>query len=91
MQSSILFDVLRNILVDKSDEIFNDHILDELKWKTFSKFMVLRYLTMSYNSKVRDIVLNNILHLDRMPAKQLYKWLLKNIPKQNSGFIKYIK
>lgn len=89
--NSILFEALQNILVDKSEKIFREHIQNEEKWKTFSKFMIMRYLTMSQNPLIRDIILDNYLSLDRMPPKQLYIWLLKKIPKQKTSFIKYIK
>jgi hypothetical protein len=45
--NSILFEALRNILTDKSEKAFKQHTEDPEKWKTFSKFMVMRYLTMS--------------------------------------------
>ena len=53
--------------------------------------MVLRYMSMSFNEEVRNIVIDNYITLERMPEKQLYKWLLKTVPKQNSSFIRYIK
>jgi hypothetical protein len=64
---------------------------DQEAFKTFSKFMCLRYLTMSYSSAVRNIVLENYITLERMPEKALYRWLLDNIPKQSTSFIRYIK
>ena len=89
--NTILFEAMRNILVDKSMKMFKEHTENEEKWKTFSKFMVLRYMSMSNNSAVRDVVLENIMQLDRMPPKQLYFWLIKKIPKQYNGYIRYIK
>ena len=89
--NSILFEALRNILTDKSEKAFKQHTEDPEKWKTFSKFMVMRYLTMSQNAEVRNIVLDNYLQLDRMPPKALYTWLLAEIPKQRNSFIRYIK
>lgn len=88
---TILFDAIRNILTTKSMDVFYDHTDNEEKWKTFSKFMVMKYMTMSPNPVVRDIVLDNIIQLDRMPPKQLYLWLLKTIPRQHNGYIRYIK
>lgn len=88
---TIIFDALNNILCKKSDALFMQHVNDEELWKTWSKFMVLRYLTMSTNPAVRDVVINRYLRLERMPDAALYKWLLRNIPKQSSGFIRYLK
>lgn len=90
-KSQLIFAVLSNILKDKSFEIYNKHISNEEEWPTVSKFIMLRYLSMSYSQAVREVVLDNYLTLERMPEKALYKWLLTKIPRQNSGFIKYIK
>ena len=89
-RSNMLFDVLTNILQTKSIDLYNAHIASE-NFKDASPFMIRKYLTMSTNPKVRDIVLDNYLTLERMPDKVLYKWLLKSIPQQKSGFIRYIK
>lgn len=90
-QKSILFDVISNVLSGKSEKMYLEHTENEELWKTFSKFMLLRYMTMSYDSRVRELVIDNYITLERMPDKSLYKWLLVNIPKQRSGFIRYIK
>lgn len=89
-RSNMLFDVLANILQTKSIELYEEHIASE-NFKDAAPFMVRRYLTMSLNPKVRDIVLNNYLALERMPDKIQYLWLLRAIPKQNSTFIRYIR
>lgn len=89
-KSTMLFDVLGNILTKKSVEIYEQHINDE-HFKDAAKFMVIKYLSMSPNYQVRQIVLDNYLTLERMPEKALYKWLLMNIPKQNNSFIRYIR
>lgn len=86
----MLFDVLGNILTNKSFELYDKHICSE-SFKDAAKFMVLRYLTMSQSKDVRNIVIDNYITLERMSETTLYKWLLINIPKQNSSFIKYIK
>jgi hypothetical protein len=89
-KSTMLFDVLGNILTKKSVEIYKQHINDE-HFKDATKFMIIKYLSMSSNYQVRQIVLDNYLTLERMPEKALYKWLLMNIPKQNNSFIRYIR
>lgn len=90
-QQTILFDVIGNIVSGKSEKLYYEHINNEELWKTFSKYMTLRYMTMSTDFRVRNIVIDNYIILERMPDKALYKWLLINIPKQRSSFIKYIK
>lgn len=89
-KSTILFDVLKNILTLKSFELYNEHIMSE-NFKNASKFMIIKYLSMSPAANVRQIVLDNYLTLERMPEKALYKWLIMNIPKQTNSFIRYIK
>lgn len=46
---------------------------------------------MHSNSKVRDIILDNYVTLERMPDTILYKWLILKIPKQKMTFIKYLR
>lgn len=89
-KNNLLFEYLENILKNKSIEQFNKHVNDEL-FQSFPKFILLKYLTMHTNEKVRLIVLNNYLTFERMPNKTLYKYLLNNIPKQYNSFIKFLK
>ena len=89
-KSTMLFDVLKNILSTKSLDLYEKHITSE-NFKDASPFMVRRYLTMSYSNDVRQVVLDNYLTLERMPAEVQYKWLLKAVPKQKLSFIKYIR
>ena len=89
-KSTMLFDVLANILTYKSTDQYAEHIASD-NFKDAAKFMIIRYLTMSTNSSVRDIVLDNYVTLERMPEPILYKWLLANIPRQRSSFIRYIR
>lgn len=89
-KSTMLFDVLANILSTKSEEIYKKHISSE-NFKDAAPFMVRRYLTMSPNPNVRDIVLDNYLTLERMPAEVQYSWLMKKIPRQRNTFIRYIR
>jgi len=89
-KSTMLFDVLANILQTKSIELYNQHIASE-NFKDAAPFMIRKYLTMSLNPSVRQVVLDNYLALERMPEKTLYLWLMKAIPRQNSTFIRYIR
>lgn len=89
-KSTMLFDVLDNILRSKSLSLAKEHIASE-NFKDAAAFMVRRYLTMSSSAAVRDIVLDNYVSLERMPADVQYIWLLKAVPRQSSGFIRYMK
>lgn len=86
----MLFDVLANILQTKSMTLYNKHIASE-DFKDASPFMVRKYLTMSLDSRVRQVVLDNYLTLERMPEKAMYLWLIRAVPKQKSTFIRYIR
>ena len=89
-RSNMLFDVLANILHGKSMDLYKEHIASE-NFKDAAPFMVRRYLTMSLNKEVRQVVLDNYLALERMPDNVQYLWLLRAVPKQNSTFIRYIR
>lgn len=88
--SNMLFDVLANILKTKDVELYKQHIQSD-SFKDASAFMIRRYLSMHPNEKVRQIVFDNYLSLEKMPEKAQYKWLIYNVPRQNSTFIKYIR
>lgn len=89
-KSTMLFDVLANILQTKSMELYAKHIASE-HFKDAAPFMVRRYLTMSPDPAVRDLVIENYTALEHMPPEALYKWLLKKVPRQRSTFIRYIR
>lgn len=93
-QNKYLFDYLKNILITKSLNIYNEHISDEENFKSFPSMVIFRYLSMSCDLNIRYLVLKNQILLERLYSnspKGFYLWCLKNIPKQNSSFIKYIK
>ena len=89
-KSTMLFDAMNNILVGKSEETYRRHISDP-NFKDFKGYNCRRYMTMSPDSEVRRIVLENYAVLERMDDKTLYLWLMKRLPRQKSGFIRYIK
>jgi hypothetical protein len=86
-----LFDYLGNILCGKDIETYFKHIAEEGFDIDFKKVVLIKYLSMSPDPNVRQIVLDNQLTFDRMDCKTLYRYLLRVVPKQRSAFIKYIK
>ena len=90
-KSQLIFAVLKNILVDKSQKLYAEHVNNEVEFKTVSAFVLLRYLSMHTNPVVRQIVLDNQLSFSHMDIKIIYKLLLKIVPKQRSSYIAYIK
>jgi len=89
-RSNMLFDAMNNILVTKSEEIWRSHTEDP-NFKDFTGFICRKYMTMSPDPRVRQIVLDNYVSLERLDDKVLYRWLMEKLPRQKSGFIKFIK
>ena len=86
-----LFDYLNNILCAKNMEMYNKHVAEEGFDVDFKKVVLIRYLSMSTDPRIREVVFKNQLFFDRTDCKTLYRYLIKVIPKQKSNFIKYIK
>lgn len=88
-----LFMILGNILVDKSMDVYENHVQNELFQSVFSTFMVCRYLSMNSNPNVRAIPMEHLHEIEQMADKPelVYKLLLKIVPKTNSKFTPYIK
>lgn len=87
-----LFDYLGNILTEKSKEKTEAHISDPEFEPSFQPVVIMNYLSMSPDPKVRQIIMDRQLQLDRMTDKAtFYRLLVKIIPKQRNPFIRYIK
>jgi hypothetical protein len=93
-QNKYIFEYLKNILTTKSMNIFKTHINDSESIKSFPSVVIMRYLSMSPDPNVRNIILKNQIFLERLDKtshENFYKWCILNIPKQYNSFIKYIK
>ena len=88
-----LFMILGNILVDKDERMYENHIQNELFQSVFSTFMIVRYLSMNSNPNVREIALEYLPTLEKVAYKPelVYKLLLKVVPKTFNRFTPYIK
>jgi hypothetical protein len=86
-----IFAYLDNILATKNRELMLKHLSEDGFETDFKKVVLLRYLSMSRDPSVRKAVLENQLSLERMDCKTAYRFLFKVIPRQNSGFIKYLR
>lgn len=79
------FDVLQDVLLKKSggtmceSQMFN---------KCMSTYMLCRYLSMNENLMPYAAMLQR--YAGVLSASQFYTWAYNHIPKQRSGFIKYI-
>ena len=90
-QKSYLFEYLGNIIQKKDHELYKKHIADVDFEASYSVFMVTTYLSMSPNENVRQLILDNQMLLEKMPQRVHYKFLLDNVQRCYSSFIRYIK
>lgn len=88
-----IFMILGNILVDKDENLYENHIQNELFQSVFSSFIVCRYLSMNSNPNVRAVALEHLGTIEKMADKPelVYKLLLKVVPKTYNRFTPYIK
>lgn len=89
-KSTILFDVMDNILVSKSEAKWTRHVADE-NFKDVSSFILVKYMGMSPDPAVRDFALGRQESLERLPPKALYRVLMRSLPAQRSGFIRFLR
>jgi hypothetical protein len=79
-----LFDCLKDIIVTKKGDLC-DHPDFNRVW---SNYMIARYLSMDTRFfEISQTV--NRMQLS-LPSETVYKFLVKNVPKQRSSYIKYI-
>lgn len=89
-----IFDYLRNILTTKSIDIFHRHVNDTENFKSIPSVVILRYLSMCPDERVRTLIMSNQIFLERLDKishVQFYRWCIMNVPRQSSSFINYIK
>lgn len=89
-KSTILFDCMDNILVSKSDAVYRRHVADP-NFKDVSSFILVKYMGMSPDPRVRQIALDRQETLERMEPRALYRYFMRTVPEQRSGFIKFIR
>ena len=86
-----LFDYLKNILTDKNEKLYQIHISESGFDNDFKKVVLIKYLSMSPDENVRNIIMNNQFLFDKMDSKTAYWYLLRKVPRQNNYFIRFIK
>ena len=80
-----IFDCLNDIIVTKSGKLHEDMEFT----KVWSNYIILRYLSMDNKYRQYATILNK--HVSTFTQVEMYRILLKVLPKQNSCFISYIK
>ena len=89
-KSTMLFDAISNVLTTKSWETYRRHVSDE-RWKDCTGYMLRKYMTMVPDQRAQDLVIRNYVQLERLDDKTLYAWLIRNVPRQRSGFVRYVR
>lgn len=89
-KSTILFDVMDNLLVGKSAEAYERHVSSP-DFKDVSTFILVKYMSMSPDPRVREFVFENQFRLEKLAPAVIYMVLLKSLPRQRSGFIRFIR
>ena len=80
-----MFDVLTDIIKFKTGELHKEEDFE----KVFNVFMIIRYLSM--DERFTDCAyIANQLHNGTLSQKNMYKLLIKLVPKSKNHFIKYI-
>ena len=80
------FDIMSNILVKRNQNLQNEIGFDS----NWSPYMAIRYLRMEPHLIDFATIAQSFLNAEIEP-RAIYEWLYINVPKQKSGFIKYIK
>ena len=89
-RSTVLFDAMDNILTSKSEEKYRRHVADP-GFKDVSSFILVKYMGMSPDPAVREVALARQATLERMPPAVLYRYLMRTVPRQRSGFIRFLR
>lgn len=79
------FDVMSDILLKKSGGTLTESMTFK---KSMSPYMLCRYLSMRDDLILYAALLQK--YLGVLTDEQIYKWAYDHVPKQKSGFIKYI-
>jgi hypothetical protein len=90
-QGTTIFDFLNNILKQKSIQLMKEHIADDLFEKSYSIYMINRYISMHINPEISQVILSKQKELDVLSPSSHYRYLMRLIPQTNSSFITYIK
>ena len=85
MNCNNFFDILKDVLTKQSGGKLTTH--ENFK-KYMSSYMLVRYLSMKDNLMPYAQLLNKF--QCTLTAEEVYQWAYINIPKQRSGYIKYI-
>jgi len=80
-----LFDILRDVLKDKTGVLHEDPSFDE----AFNVFMIARYLSMRRELMPYASWIN--VNGRNMSKENIYRFLTKSLPKTNNCYIKYIR
>lgn len=83
---SAMYEIVINILMKYSDDLYKAENFDKL----FIPYILCRYISMKQNLMPIAEYLSKINSTAKLTKVQFYKLAYNLIPKQQSGFIKYI-
>jgi len=87
-----IFSYLENIIKRKDNALMKQHISNELFNKSYSQFMINRYLSMHSSEAISSIIVKNQKALEKLTSNAShYMFLMRVIPQNKNSFVTYIK
>ena len=87
-----IFNILDNIIKNKSEKEYIDHISSSDFFKIYNIYMIHRWLSMSTFFDITKTLSKNMEFLDNIKDKNMhYKIMIKIIPQHKNVYLKYIK
>jgi hypothetical protein len=81
-----MFDIMKDIIKDKKGNLHKEEDFS----KAFNTYMIIRYLSMDKRFTDAAYIANQLHTSPNMTQENMYKLLIKIVPKSNNHFIKYI-
>lgn len=87
-----IFNILDNIIKNKSEKDYVEHINSSDFLKIYNVYMIHRWLSMSIYADITKELSENMEFLDNIKDRaRHYKLLLKIIPQHRNAYLKYNK
>lgn len=87
-----IFDILDNILKNKNQKVYEEHIVSSDFFKTYNNYMIQRWLSMCSCKDILKCLSENQELLESIKNKeQHYKVLMKIVPQHKNIYLKYVK
>jgi hypothetical protein len=90
-EQTTIFDYLNNIIKTKDHDLLRAHVVNDMFEKTYSVYMMNRYLSMHTSPHIANIIVTHQKALEVLSPSAHYHFLMRMIPKTYQSFITYIK